>query len=310
MRKIAVLIMLFLGMWVIKLSAQPALAEGQLIRFIQFPSNYVDTQQVDVWLPPFFNPNVKHNLLYMLDGQMLFDSTETWNHKSWDVDDIAGRLIKEDSIPPLLVVAIYSQPSTRRANYFPQLPYEMLSQVEKDTVQAQFRRTGLTKTEFKPNADNFLQFLTKELHPFISNRYFTYKEPSHTAICGSSMGGLISMYALCQYPAIFGKAACVSTHWLGGHPTENSPLPQAFMNYLRENLPNPQTHSLYFDCGDQTLDAYYPPYQKKVDEILKEKGFTEANWKTAYFPGQAHDEIAWKSRFNGVLRFLFEEPKK
>jgi enterochelin esterase-like enzyme len=119
------------------------------------------------------------------------------------------------------------------------------------------------------------------------------------------MGGLISMYALCQYPAIFGKAACISTHWLGGHPTGNSPLPKAFMNYLKENLPDPQTHSLYFDCGDQTLDAYYPPYQKKVDEILKEKGFTEANWKTAYFPGQAHDEIAWKSRFNGVLQFLF-----
>jgi len=289
--------------------AQPKIADGQLLRFFEFPSAYLDTQQVDIWLPNDFKPQEKHNLLYMLDGQMLFDSTDTWNHQCWDVDDIASRLIQQDSIPPLIIVAIHSQPATRRANYFPQTPFANLNLVEKDSVQVQFKRTKLALEEFKPNSDNFLKFITKELHPFITNRYLTHKEASHTAICGSSMGGLISVYAICEYPEIFGKAACISTHWLGGHSTANNPLPQAFFNYLKEKLPNPQSHSIYFDCGDQTLDAYYPPYQREVDKIMKEKGFTELNWKSLYFPGMAHNETSWKSRFNIVLRFLFEEDK-
>ena len=301
-RKVILFFVLFA--WIKIANSQPLLAEGQLERVLSFPSAYLDSQQFDVWLPPYFNPNDQHSLLFMLDGQMLFDSTETWNHQCWDVDETAGRLINEDSISPVIIVAIYSQWQTRRANYFPQLPYESLSPIEKDSVQAQFKRTNLAPNGFKPNSDNFLKFISQELYPYITSRYPVFKDPAHTFIAGSSMGGLISMYALCQYPEIFGGAACISTHWPGGHTMEFNPLPKAFFSYLQNHLPNPANHKIYFDCGDQTLDAYYPPFQRQVDEIVKQKGYTAANWLTKYCPGQAHDEKAWKSRLNGVLRFL------
>ncbi len=118
------------------------------------------------------------------------------------------------------------------------------------------------------------------------------------------MGGLISLYAICEYPNIFGGAACISTHWPGVFASENNPIPEAFYTYLRKNLPDPTTHKIYFDYGDQTLDALYPPLQKKVDIIMAEKGFTAEHWVTQPFPGENHSEESWKKRLSIPLEFL------
>jgi enterochelin esterase-like enzyme len=119
------------------------------------------------------------------------------------------------------------------------------------------------------------------------------------------MGGLISLYAICEYPDVFGGAACLSTHWPGIFAVEGNPIPEAFLNYMRSHLPNPNSHTIYFDYGDQTLDALYPPLQQKVDEVMQEKGFDASNWKTQFFPGKDHSEKSWKERLAIPLQFLF-----
>jgi hypothetical protein len=88
---------------------------------------------------------------------------------------------------------------------------------------------------------------------------------------------------------------------------ENNPVPDAFINYLKRNLPNPKTHKIYFDYGDQTLDALYKPLQQKVDLVMKEKGFTSKNWMTKYFPGKDHSEKSWKERLDIPLEFLLKK---
>jgi enterochelin esterase-like enzyme len=118
------------------------------------------------------------------------------------------------------------------------------------------------------------------------------------------MGGLISMYAICEYPQIFGGAACISTHWPGIFRTDNNPLPAAEMQYLAGSLPSPRNHKLYFDYGSQTLDALYKPYQLEADEIIKSKGYNAKNWTTREFAGKDHSERAWKERFTQPLLFL------
>lgn len=118
------------------------------------------------------------------------------------------------------------------------------------------------------------------------------------------MGGLISMYAICEYPQIFGGAACLSTHWTGTFTNENNPFPEAALHYLDKNLPDSKTHKIYFDCGDQTLDALYPEIQKKADVIIRKHGYSEKNWKTLYFPGENHSEEAWAKRLSQPLEFL------
>jgi enterochelin esterase-like enzyme len=121
------------------------------------------------------------------------------------------------------------------------------------------------------------------------------------------MGALVSIYALCEYPQIFGGAACLSTHWVGAYTLQNNPIPQHFIHYLNQYLPKPTQHKIYFDCGDQTLDALYPGVQQRVDSLLSQKGFTVANGLTRYFPGHNHSEKSWKNRLNIPLVFLLRQ---
>lgn len=283
----------------------PVVAGGSLQRHEKFPSKYVTARHVDVWLPDGYNNQQKYNVLYMHDGQMLFDSATTWNKQSWEVDDVITGLMQQQKIKDVIVVAIWNGGTTRHADYFPQKPFEALSQAEKDTVYSAARSNGVSVfNNYKIQSDNYLKFIVKELKPFIDKKYSVYKDRSHTFITGSSMGGLISMYAICEYPKVFGGAACLSTHWPGIFTMENNPVPNAFFSYLKKHLPSPKTHKIYFDYGDATLDALYPPLQQKADATMKQRGFTSANWLTKYFPGEEHSEKAWHKRLAVPLTFL------
>ena len=121
---------------------------------------------------------------------------------------------------------------------------------------------------------------------------------------GSSMGGLMSMYAISEYPEVFGGAACISTHWVGAAPKEDNPLPDAIFKYMEANLPQAGQHKLYFDYGNKTLDEHYPQYAPRVDAILKQKGYTEDNAKNLFFEGTDHSENSWNARLDQPLLFL------
>ncbi len=215
--------------------------------------------------------------------------------------------MEENKIKDVIVVGVWNGGSTRHADYFPQEPYAHLTQIEKDTVTAQMQRAGRTTEIFKPDSDRYLKFLVNELKPYVDKTYSTYSDRKNTFIAGSSMGGLISMYAICEYPKIFGGAACLSTHWPGIWLLENNPIPTAIIHYLTNKLPNAKNHKIYFDCGDQTLDALYPSIQKQVDEVLKSKGFSEKSWMTKYYPGENHSEQAWNKRLDIPLLFLLKK---
>ena len=282
----------------------PNVSSGKLIRIANFQSKYITQRNIDIWFPEGYDGKKKFSVLYMHDGQALYDSTTTWNHQAWDVDDVAGKLIAEGKLKNVIVVGIWNGGVTRHTDYFPRKPFEQLTQTEKDTVTAQLQTAGRTKDIFKPQSDNYLKFIVEELKPYIDTTYSVYKNQENTFIAGSSMGGLISIYAICEYPEIFGGAACFSTHWVGTFKLENNPVPKAFISYLQKNLPSSANHKIYFDCGDQTLDALYPAIQKSVDEIMTNKGFSEKSWMTKYFPGEDHSERAWKKRLNIPLQFL------
>jgi predicted alpha/beta superfamily hydrolase len=205
------------------------------------------------------------------------------------------------------VVGIWNNGQIRHSDYFPQKPFKLLSQIEKDTVTVQLQRAGRTKENFNPQSDNYLKFIIKELKPYIDKKYSVSTNQINTFIAGSSMGGLISIYAICEYPKIFGGAACLSTHWVGTFTLDNNPVPNAFINYLSKKLPNPKNHKIYFDCGDKTLDALYPEIQEKVDSLMIAKGYTDKNWVTKYYPGADHSEKSWNKRLNIPLEFLFEK---
>ena len=72
-------------------------------------------------------------------------------------------------------------------------------------------------------------------------------------------------------------------------------------------MPNSKNHKIYFDYGDQTLDALYPPLQKNIDTLMVEKGFNHKNWMTKFFPGKDHSEKSWAERLDIPLEFLLKK---
>jgi predicted alpha/beta superfamily hydrolase len=289
-----------------QLSAQlPTVSSGRLVRLDSFPSKYVSKRHIDVWLPATYNGRTPHDVLYMHDGQMLYDSTTTWNKTDWQVDETIGRLLQENAIRPVIVVGVWNSGSGRHADYFPQKALDYLPAAIVDSLYAANRQSGQSVfNNQKVHSDLYLRFLVEELKPMIDKQYKTNTGRPHTFVAGSSMGGLISLYAICQYPQVFGGAACLSTHWPGIFQEKDNPVPAAFFAYMKDHLPDPATHRLYFDHGDQTLDAWYPPLQKQADEVLRQRGFVPPALLSRFFPGTDHSERAWASRLAIPLQFL------
>jgi predicted alpha/beta superfamily hydrolase len=302
-----VLLSVFLFIESVSFSQLPMPSSGKIIRHENFTSAFVTARHVDVWLPEGYSPKKKYAVVYMHDGQMLYDSAVAWNKQEWGVDETITKLIKEKKIRECIVVGIWNGGKYRHTDYFPQKPFESLTEQERDTLYYAKRTNGaLVFQGEKVNSDLYLKFLVTELKLFIDKTYSTKTDSKNTFVAGSSMGGLISMYAICEYPNVFGGAACLSTHWPGTFSMDDNPIPAAFMNYMRAYLPNPSTNKIYFDYGDATLDALYSPLQKMADEVMKEKGFISKNWITKYFPGEDHSENAWKKRLNIPLEFLLK----
>jgi enterochelin esterase-like enzyme len=283
----------------------PEVVAGTLERIPDFASRFVTPRHVDVWLPPGYTPEKKYGVWYFHDGQMLFDAGTTWNKLAWDIDDVFTGFFRRRKTKEVIVVGIWNGGATRHADYFPQKAFEQLRRDQQDTIYAALRPNG--EAFFKGQqvcSDNYLKFIVSELKPVIDARYATLTDAAHTVIAGSSMGGLISLYALCEYPEIFGTAVCMSTHWPGLWTLQNNPIPAALMRYLVSGLPDPKTHKLYMDCGDQSIDALYPPIQRWADAVIRARGYHPPNWRTRYYPGTGHGELFWKKRLPAVLKFV------
>ncbi len=264
-------------------------------------SKLLPGRRVYVWLPDNFSAERPHQVLYMHDGQMLFDATSTWNNQEWGVDEVAGQLMAEGKTRDFIVVATDNAgtPTGRWLEYFPQRAVDYLEATPATSNHA--LHTGHL------GADRYLRFIVEELKPYIAKRYAVSTAGTDSFVMGSSMGGLISLYAISEYPDEFVGAACMSTHWPGVSAEEASTINAAgaFYTYMRRHLPPPATHRLYFDHGTDTLDALYPPLQKRADVIMREKGFDEGSWETRVFEGHAYDEYSWRRRLDVPLVFLF-----
>jgi predicted alpha/beta superfamily hydrolase len=264
----------------------------------EIKSTYVDSRFVDVWLPSGYNTSQKYDVLYMHDGQMLFDSTTTWNKQAWNVQEVITQLMAQKKINPTLVVGIHNNGNKRHTEYFPQKALAFIP----DSIRTELEKLFVGK----PKADDYLKFLVTELKPFIDKTYSTKTKQKNTFIAGSSMGGLISMYALCEYPKIFAGAGCLSIHWIGLR-RDNAEIPAAFYKYMAKNLPKPKKNKFYFDYGSIGLDAMYGKYQKNIDQLMPLQGYDAKNWQTLFFENTDHSEKAWAKRLATPLLFLMQK---
>ena len=279
---------------------------GTIVDLGVLQSGYAHPRRVVVWQPSTYRPDgAKHAVLYMHDGQNLFDKATAGYGMEWEVDERLDRLIRDKKVRPAIVVGIWNTPKRLR-EYVPAKAFTHLPPAYMDRVRALYGG--------EPLSDGYLRFIVEELKPRIDREFNVRTDRANTAIMGSSMGALISLYAINEYPAVFGGAGMVSTHWPLFLPTEGAKsisdeeyqvVSAAFERYLAPALPTPRTHKLYFDYGSETLDSVYARYQRRIDGIVAGRGYTRGrNWISCSFPGHAHNELSWASRVEIPLRFL------
>ncbi len=280
-----------------------AIAGGRLVEYEAVASARLGPRNVTVWLPPGYDAgDGRHPVLYMHDGQNLFDQARA-NFGEWGVDEHLVRLIETGQVRALIVVGVWNTP-LRLREYVPTDLIAALPAEVSDSLMPMYG--GL------PLSDQYLRFLVEELKPRIDAEYRTLPGRDDTVIAGSSMGGLISLYAMMKHPDVFGAAGCLSTHWplrlerLEGDAlnTWREAVVQAWSDVIRAGLPDPATHRLYMDRGDETLDQFYAFFQSRIDTVIRDAGWGPDRFKTLVFPTAEHNEKSWNSRLDVPLTFL------
>ena len=282
-------------------------SSGTIVDLGVIKSKYADPRRVVVWLPDGYSPRGrKYAVLYMHDGQNLFDKATAGYGMEWEIDEHLSELITDKKVRPTIVVGIWNTPK-RLQEYVPSKAFTSLPPAYRDKVRALYGG--------EPLSDGYLKFIVRELRPMVDKKFNVKTDRANTFIMGSSMGSLISLYAIDEYPQIFGGAGMMSTHWpLFMKPDGQSvsqeefeTVSSAFERYLAPALPDPKTHKLYFDHGTETLDAIYKQYQDRVDSVVAKRGYRQGvNWLTRNYPGQKHNETSWASRVDVPLEFLLK----
>ncbi len=283
---------------------------GQLIYWRDVSSpRLAQTRHVSIYLPPQYasDPDARWPVIYMHDGQNLFDPRIANTGVDWGVDEAMQTLLQKDAIRPAIIVGVWSTPDRR----FEYAPSGILSAMP-ETLQP------AVLEDFPPErraADAYVSFLVGELKPRIDTAFRTLSDREHTFLMGSSMGGLISLYAMAERPDVFGGAACLSMHWPIGvserfigeraDPAWPPAVASAFRTYLASKALDPSAHRLWIDRGTGFLDGLYAPYEEAMTPVLTGLGFKAGeSLEIRLYPGANHNEAAWRARLTDPLKFL------
>lgn len=275
--------------------SQPRLTEGTFTK-----SSFIQNKNYKVYLPKTYsdNPKKKYPVLYMMDAQNLFVDSLSYSGAAWNIHQVVDQLVEKKAIPEIIIVALEHASAKRFSEYMPQKPIAALPKTQQAALQ--------NIIQHPIYSDDFLKFLVQDFKPFIDNNYRTKAEIQHTFIGGSSMGGLISMYAQCEYPKVFGGAMCLSTHWIVSFDDSNPEVSKELVQYFSNNLP--EGKKWYFDFGTKGLDQFYEPWQNKIDSVLQQNNYVKSkNWLTKKYEGHGHNESSWNERLHVPLTFLLEE---
>lgn len=230
-----------------------------------------NVRQITVFLPLSYasSPEKKYPVLYANDAQNLFDERGSFIGKEWRVDETLTSLWTAKRVPEIIVVGI-ANTKDRMSEYMP-----------------------------GDSGDKYIKFVATELKPFIDNRFRTKRGPADTAMMGSSMGALISVWATLARPDVFGKAAGLSPSLQFAEPIRTR-MEQDRPAHIRWYL-DIGTNEVPGDVGKQVVEEF----NNYIDE-LQSAGYREgSDFNAVVVPGGVHNEVAWAARLDKVLEFLF-----
>ncbi len=242
---------------------------------------FQNTRLLRVWTPPGYdgkNPS-RYPVLYLNDGQNLFDPATAFAGVHWGVSETASRLIAEQKIPPLIIVGI----DNTRDRVLEYIPYKS-------------RDPKITN----PRGNLYPDFLQKEVMPLVEGRYAVLKGRANTGLGGSSLGGLITLYTHLAAPTVFGRLLVESPSL--------SVARKKILDACRHSLNWPQRIYLAMgtrELGNPEKDAKIVADFRELEATLRQEGLDEQRLKVRIDEGANHSESAWAARFPEALEFLY-----
>ena len=226
-----------------------------------------------VWLPPDYDaaPRKRYPVLYMLDGQNVFDPATSSFGTDWAVDEAVDSLIRHRVIAPMIVVAVNSTAS-RSAEYLP-----------------------------GPTAGTYAEFMIRTVKPMIDRTYRTRPGATTTMVGGSSAGGIAAFMMVWEHPEIFSRALAFSPAFQvpAGSTTRFDCVPN-----VREAARTPKRVRFYLDIGGVGLEDQLRPGVDAMVRALR-VGYREGRVLRFVADSLAeHSESAWRSRFPAALVWI------
>jgi predicted alpha/beta superfamily hydrolase len=255
------------------------------LRLHEFESRiFRNRRMLRVWLPPEYDAERNrarfYPVFYLNDGQNLFDKATAFGGVEWEVDETADRLIRQEEIPPLIIVGIDNAQRERIREY---LPYR-----------------AVNPPVLRPMGKRYPDFLINEVMPFLFQRYRIARGTENTGLGGSSLGAIISLYAALDRPGIFGKLLLESPSLFVSNRRmlRNS---RAFRQWPRKIFLGMGTH----EDGRPNQDRDVVEDVIELQHILRRAGLAEDRLRVTIAEGATHNEAEWAKRFPEALGFLF-----
>ena len=248
--------------------------KGTLTYWRDVPStNLGNTRDVSVWLPPGYDKNgtTRYPVLYMHDGQNLFDPRMSFTHVDWGVDESIVRLVEAGKIPPTIVIGPFC--------------------------------TARRSEEYLPTVDGekYAKFLIEELKPRVDKEFRTLPDRAHTATMGSSYGGIIALYLLTDHSDVFGSAACLSLGvsdkirpWVGEVMTSNVMSKDVHL-YVDYDAPAP---------AGSPIANNLPEIRNSLDALMKQWSWPQGDRFVLKGYPELHTEASWRARLDGPMEFV------
>jgi predicted alpha/beta superfamily hydrolase len=233
-----------------------------------------------IYLPPRYwtDELQRYPVLYLHDGQNVFSGDTSFiPNQEWKADEATESLIDTRLIESIMIVAIDNGKERRADEYLP---------------TAVVREDG---TAWGGAADQYARMVIEEIKPFIDQTYRTKPDARNTALCGSSLGGVITLYMGLQYPSVFGKLALISPSlwWDDGVMLKQAALARR------------HRQRYWIDMGTGEAE-HMPEAARELGNLFEAKGWRRGKDLAVYIDGYAaHGEAAWARRFPIILMFLF-----
>ena len=264
------------------LVAGPTVASGDL-RLHELRSQiFRNTRLVRVWLPPAYDAQGKtsYPVFYLNDGQNLFESATAFAGVPWAAGETAGRLIGEGKIAPLIIVGIDNMGTERVREY---IPYR-----------------SLDPRVLRPKGKRYPEFLWREVMPLIQGNYLVAQGAADTALGGSSLGGLITLYTQLAMPGVFGRLLIESPSLFVAN--------RKILDDCRRFHEWPERMFVGIGTRETAVsekDEKAVSDVRRLESLLRADGLHQTRLRVQVEDGATHSEAAWAGRFAAALEFLF-----